>query len=325
MALTPLNAPAGAALSWAATALNVSLHFTQVPLVLQMLRDPDASSRARFSSWPAVFQAAACAQWLLYAVFVLPSPALVANNAVGLAVSLAYVAAFVAARPAPRAKLAAAAQWAAAVALALATYGALFSLSAARPPPAEAAARDAWAVAVTTAVTISLWASPLVALRAAARERDARRVPVPLTLVMLATTALWLVVGALVGDMALVVCSVFGVALSALQLAVLLWIRRQPPLAQAAAEAAPAAAAEEEGRVIGKWPGAEGASGGRDGEGEDRARLALVAGAVVDVGAVGAEGKGERGTGGRGGGGGGGEGGGGGGGKGEGGGGLVGV
>ena len=43
---------------------------------------------------------------------------------------------------------------------------------------------------------------------AALIKLDARRVPVPLTLVMLATTGMWLLVGVLLGDMALIVCSV---------------------------------------------------------------------------------------------------------------------
>ena len=73
-----------------------------------------------------------------------------------------------------------------------------------------------------------------VALRDAAKELDARRVPVPLTLVMLATTGMWLLVGVLLGDMALIVCSAFGVFFSSLQLAVLIWIRAQPPREESA-------------------------------------------------------------------------------------------
>ena len=86
-----------------------------------------------------------------------------------------------------------------------------------------------WAVSITTAVTVLLWSSPLVALRDAARELDVKRVPVPLTLVMLSTTLAWLIAGLLLGDMALIVCSAFGVFFSGLQLAVLAWIRMQPP------------------------------------------------------------------------------------------------
>jgi hypothetical protein len=225
----PLNHAAGDKLQWLAFALNVSLHFTQVPLMRVMLGDADAASRARYSFWPALFQAAACAQWVGYAVFVLPSVALVVNNVIGLSVSLAYVLCFVVARPTLGGKLLVAALWLGVAGFALLVYGALY-LGAALSPT-----RDVWAVSITTAVTICLWSSPLVALRDAARELDARRVPVPLTLVMLATTGMWFIVGLLVGDMALIVCSAFGVFFSGLQLAVLVWIRAQPP--RAAAEA----------------------------------------------------------------------------------------
>ena len=219
--ISPVNAAAGAVLSWVSFAFNVSLHFTQAPLMIAMLRDKDPSSRSRYSHWPAVFQAAATAQWLGYANTVLPSLPLVVNNAIGLAVSLGYVACFLAARPTLREKASVAAWWLAVVAVAVVVYAALFAPS---PRPSSAV----WAVSITTIVTISLWASPLVALREAARELDVKRVPVPLTLVMFSTTVLWLVTGFLVGDMALIVCSFFGATLSALQLAVLLWIRLQP-------------------------------------------------------------------------------------------------
>jgi hypothetical protein len=219
--IPPVNAAAGAVLSWVSFACNVSLHFTQVPLMLAMLRDGDPASRSRYSHWPSVFQAAATAQWLGYANTVLPSLPLVINNAIGLAVSLAYVACFLVALPTAREKARVAAWWLAVVAFAVVVYAALFAPS---PRPSSAL----WAVSITTIVTISLWASPLVALREAARELDVKRVPVPLTIVMLLTTTLWLVTGFLVGDMALVVCSFFGAALSALQLVVLCWIRLQP-------------------------------------------------------------------------------------------------
>ena len=231
-AIPPVNHAAGDKLQWLAFALNVSLHFTQVPLMRVMLRDADAESRARYSFWPALFQAAACAQWICYAVFVLPSVALVVNNTIGLSVSLAYIACFVAARPTLQAKLLVVALWLLVAGFALLVYGALY-LGAKLDP-----ARDVWAVSITTAVTVFLWSSPLVALRDAARELDARRVPAPLTLVMLATTGMWLLVGFLVGDMALIVCSAFGVFFSGLQLVVLLWIRAQPPREPAAAAAA---------------------------------------------------------------------------------------
>jgi len=223
--IAPLGLDAGTKLSWFAFALNVSLHFAQVPLMRVMLADADPASREKYSHWPAVFQAAACAQWLAYGVFVLPSLPLVINNAIGLTVSLFYIACFVSARPTAAARLAGAALWIGVVGFAVLTYGVLYPSGPSRSSPV----RDIWAVSVTTAVTILLWSSPLVALREAARELDVRRVPVPLTLVMFSATLAWLIAGLLVGDMALIVCSAFGVFFSGLQIVVMLWIRAQPP------------------------------------------------------------------------------------------------
>jgi hypothetical protein len=223
--IAPLDLNAGNNLSWFAFALNVSLHFTQLPLMRVMLADADAASRSRYSHLPAIFQAAACAQWLGYGVFVLPSLPLVVNNAIGLAVSLVYIACFLRARPTFAERLASGSLWVLVVGFALLTYGVLYPTGPSRSSPA----RDMWAVSVTTAVTVLLWSSPLVALREAARELDVRRVPVPLTLVMFSATLAWLIAGLLVGDMALIVCSAFGVFFSGLQIVVMLWIRAQPP------------------------------------------------------------------------------------------------
>lgn len=226
--IAPLDLDAGNKLSWLAFALNVSLHFAQLPLMRVMLADADAASRSRYSHWPSVFQAAACAQWLGYGVFVLPSLPLVVNNAIGLAVSLVYVACFLRARPTFAERLASGSLWLLVVGFAVLTYGVLYPTGPSRSSPA----RDVWAVSVTTAVTVLLWSSPLVALREAARELDVRRVPVPLTLVMFSATLAWLIAGLLVGDMALIVCSAFGVFFSGLQIVVMLWIRAQPPRPQ---------------------------------------------------------------------------------------------
>jgi hypothetical protein len=215
--IPPVNKESGEMLSWVAFAINVSLHFTQIPLMRVMLKDTDAASRSQYSVWPTVFQAAACAQWIGYAIYVLPSLPLVINNSIGLSVSFLYVICFLITRPTFSEKLSAFLLWTLTTGFAVLVYGILFS--------STYPGRDVWALSITTIVTIFLWAAPLVALRAAAIELDTKRVPLPLTFVMFTTTLFWLIVGFLLGDLALIVCSAFGVSLSSLQLAVILWIR----------------------------------------------------------------------------------------------------
>jgi len=215
--IAPLNAPLGESLSWLAFAINVSMHFSQVPLMRTMLSDADAASRAKYSSLPTLYQACATAFWICYGILVLPSPALVANNTIGLALSLFYVLCFVRARPTLAGRLAAGAAWLGCIAAAALTYGLLYGLL----PPT----RDAWASGITTTITVALWASPLVALRQAALELDLARVPLLLTTQMLLTTLTWLIVGFLLGDITLIVCSAIGLFCSLLQVGVYLRVQ----------------------------------------------------------------------------------------------------
>jgi hypothetical protein len=221
-AIPPVDKNSGDVLSWVAFAINVSLHFTQVPLMYVMLKDNDPISRSLYSVLPTVFQAAACSQWIGYAIFVLPSLPLVINNSIGLSVSFLYVLCFLITRPSLFEKVTAFILWLTTSGFALLVYGILYS--------ADYPNRDIYALSITTIVTIFLWAAPLVALRAAAIELDTKRVPLPLTFVMFSTTLMWLIVGILLGDMALIVCSAFGVTLSSLQLGVIIWIRIQSSL-----------------------------------------------------------------------------------------------
>lgn len=231
--IAPVNYAIGDRLQWFAFAINVSMHFTQVPLMRTMLTDTDAASLARYSALPSLFQCAACGMWLAYAVFVFPSNALIANNAVGLALSLFYIACFTIKRPTLLGKAVVSASWCFCLAITLIVYGVLYSKSAAEYPT-----RDAWASGLTTAITAVLWASPLAAMREAAKDLDDSRVPLPLTLIMLSTTTAWLAVGVLVGDLTLIVCSVIGVFFSSLQVAVYLWIKLQKQRADAGAASA---------------------------------------------------------------------------------------
>jgi hypothetical protein len=214
------NPSYGNSLSWLAFAFNVGLNLSQLPLMRQMLLDDaafaDPALAAKYKAAPAINQIITAGMWLSYAAAVLPSnTALFANNIIGLAAALLYVAAFLYARPGAREKARVALAALAALATPVLIYASLYA------PGPPRAARDAWASALTTLITAAFWASPLVALRAAVRDLDAARVPVPLTLLMLCTTATWLAVGVFIGDITLIVCSAIGVFFSALQLAAL--------------------------------------------------------------------------------------------------------
>jgi hypothetical protein len=256
MSLPVYDAPVGNALSWVAFSLNVILSLSQLPLMRAMIADVDPLSLAKYSMFPSLLQAITCGMWCGYGAFSLgpgTGTTLIANNAIGLTLSFVYVAVFVAKRPAVRDKALAAGLWLACVSAAVIVYASIYSRSADDFP-----GRDTLAGALTTVITIFFWASPLSALRAAAADLDDTRVPVPLSLAMLGTTTTWTIVGVLIGDMALVVCSAFGVALSLVQFGVLLWIKRSrnsrssrkvvegPEASEPASEAAAAAAAAAE-------------------------------------------------------------------------------
>ena len=230
-ALPVLDAAAGSALSWAAFAFNIGLFFSQVPLMRVMWADSDASSLARYSYLPSLLQGSSCSLWLAYSVCVLRSPALLANNVIGVTVSLLYTLVFIVKRPTALGKAAVACQWL----LAMGATALLYSLLYAAPPPLLPA-RDTVATALTVAVTCVFWFSPLPALRAAAKDMDESRVPLPLTLFMTATVVLWLAAGALLGDVALVASSAVGIACCLLQVGVVAHIKcaRKQPLSSAA-------------------------------------------------------------------------------------------
>ena len=227
-----IDAATGNQLSWVAFAANVGLHFTQVPLMLAMLRDNDAQSLSRYVSLPSLLQASACSLWLGYGLYTLSSTPLVANNTIGTALSLFYVICFVIKRPSPLGKAIVAGAWLLAISASLLIYGLLYG------GPARAAGADAVAAAICIAVTAFFWASPLRALQAAAVDLDDSRVPIFLSLVMMATVVLWLAAGLLLGDVALVVCSAIGVAFTGLQFFVMGYIKWKKRGAKAGLHAA---------------------------------------------------------------------------------------
>ena len=215
MPLLPvLDTVAGDKLAWAAFSFNVALHFSQTPLMWKMIHDTDPASLQRYVPWPALLQAFACSLWLGYGLATYPSTPLVANNSIGLATSLCYAAVFVA-----KGKAFVAAGWLLAVALSILMYGQLYLRAA------PVAGADGIAAGITIGVTAFFWASPLRALAEAAADLDESKVPLPLTFMMKATVVLWLAVGCLVGDVALVVCSAIGVFFTTLQLALWAYIR----------------------------------------------------------------------------------------------------
>ena len=194
MPLIPiLDAITGDKLSWAAFACNVGLHFTQTPLMMQMLRDGDSISLAKYSAYPACLQVAACSMWLIYGLIVFRSTPLIANNTIGVFVGLCYCACFILKRPTVLGKMIVLVSALFGISVALTLYGTLYFGPTSSSSPLSRDAKDAVASAFTIAVTSLFWASPLAALRAAAADLDDKRVPVPLTLIMKCTVTLWLV------------------------------------------------------------------------------------------------------------------------------------
>ncbi len=203
--------------SWFAFSLNVCLWLSQLPLMRVMIADNDPDSLARYSIVPTLFQAVASAMWLGYGLLTLKSPAIVANNAIGIVLSIVYVCIFVVKQPVQRDKVIAVVSFALSIGIPLLVYGTLYT-----SPYSD---RDLVASALTTAITMLFWSSPMYALRNAVIQRDDKRVPVPLSVAMIMTTSSWLVVGALLGDIALIVSNIFGIALSTLQLIVIIWMK----------------------------------------------------------------------------------------------------
>jgi len=206
----------GDRLSWFAFCAIVLCHSSQYPLMLQMVRDSDTLSLSSYSMVPALCQAITCSMWIAYGYTCLPTVQILANNSIGLINATIYVLCFVVKRPTFKEKLSVGILYVLACSTAILIYGLLY-----RAPYAQ---RDTVASALTTAVTIGLWVSPLVGLRLAALELDPTRVPIPLTACMLAATASWLAVGVYVGDATLVICSAFGVFCSLLQVGVIAFI-----------------------------------------------------------------------------------------------------
>lgn len=172
--MEPINVAQGEAAAWVGFALNCCMFSAQLPLMARLLRDPSPASRSRYSFVPALGQLATCLFWEGYAICVLPKPSILAINAVGAGLALLYCGVFLLCRPTARERLVVAGAFAAVAAAAVLLYALAFGLGYSRAPLV--------ASVVTCIVNVSLWASPLQALRASAVERSLARVSVPLTL-----------------------------------------------------------------------------------------------------------------------------------------------
>jgi len=172
--MEPIDIHAGETVSWVGFAFNTLMFSAQLPLMRAMLRDKDAASRSRYSFWPALGQFATTCFWLGYAICVLPAPSIIAINSLGIGLALVYCGVFIACRPSAREKLVVAGAFAIVAASAVLLYALAFGL---RYSNARLVASI-----VTIIVNVSLWATPLQALRLSALERSLQRVSVPLTL-----------------------------------------------------------------------------------------------------------------------------------------------
>lgn len=227
-----IDPAAGVIASWVGFAANTLLFSAQFPLMATMLRDKDADSRSRYSFVPAAGQYATTAFWLAYAVVALPVDSILAINAIGSSLALIYAAIFFYCRPTAKEKLLVATVFGAITAATVLVYGLSFGL---RYESAKIV------VSVTTViVNVSLWATPLQALRLSVQERSLKRVSVPLSFVQVVAAASWTSAGFFIGDVVLVTTSLCGVVLTPIQLAVIAWVWWSNRTGSADSEAAPA-------------------------------------------------------------------------------------
>ena len=172
------DTPRGVDASWVGFSLNVCLFSAQFPLMWRMLQDSDPASRSKYSYFPALGQWATCTFWLAYNICVLPVPSIIAVNAIGVGLAFFYWLFFVVCRPTLREKLEVAAAFAVVAALVVLIYGLAFGLQYERASMVTSI--------ITIFVNVSLWATPLQALRESAKELSLKRVSVPLTFIQAA-------------------------------------------------------------------------------------------------------------------------------------------
>lgn len=263
--MEPIDLAKGSDASWLGFALNVVMLSSQLPLMLRLARDPEPE---RYSFIPALGQWATTFCWSLYAFTVLPTPQVKAINLYGCCLAIIYAAFFVVYLPGVRRKAVVVLAYLSFASLASLYFGLLFGTGYSNAKTAVST--------FTTLVNVSLWATPLTALRVALRELDTRRVSVPLSFAQLAAASTWTSAGFYLGDVTLVACSMVGVVLSVVQLAILgviFWKRRE------GGHAAGGTAAESGGES-GSGTVAE---SGKAGSGDGTAAQAGVVVVVVDA------------------------------------------
>ena len=217
--MEPIDLARGSDTSWLGFALNVIMLSSQLPLMLRLARDKKHPEL--FSYVPALGQWATTFTWSLYAFTVLPTAQVKAINLYGAAMAVIYAGFFVRYLPGARRKAAVVASYLAFAAVASLYFGLVFGTGYSNAKTAVST--------FTTIVNVSLWATPLSALRVALRELDTHRVSIPLSFTQLAAASTWTSAGFYLGDVTLVACSLVGVILSIVQLGILgviFWKRR---------------------------------------------------------------------------------------------------
>ena len=189
---------------------------SQYPLMFKMWRDASPESRAKYSYVPALGQMFTTAMWTAYAVSCLPTTPIIAINSLGVAISLTYLLFFLVCRPTLRGKLEVLSAFSLVIGVTVLYYGLLFGTGYEKAQMAASIG--------TIIVNVSLWSSPLQALRIAARELDTKRISIPLTVTQAFAASTWTAAGFLLGDMTLIVTSIVGVALTPVQVGILVYI-----------------------------------------------------------------------------------------------------
>ena len=223
--MTPIDPVFGEKLSWFAFSFIILCHSSQYPLMWTMLKDKDPSSLSKYSIIPTLAQAATCSMWIGYAYCVLPTIPLLLNNSIGVFNSFVYLCVFLLKRPTFGEKLFAGTSFVLLCSSTVLIYGLLYREAYDK--------RNMVASALTTIVTVALWASPLVGLKLALQDLDEKHVPIPLTICMTIACAGWLSVGFYVGDITLTICSAIGVFFCCLQLyviSIIHWKKRSPSM-----------------------------------------------------------------------------------------------
>jgi hypothetical protein len=222
---------------------NVCLFLSQVPLMRRIIRE---GSSARYSWLPSLTLMTTLSLWSAYTWYALPQVQLFVANWTGMIIPAFYLVTFAVYAPtnAARVRIIGAGLLALAV-----TWGigcGLFLGGASEPAKTLGG--------VTTASNITFFVSPLRQLYFAARELDIKRVPVLLSVVQVLQSTIWIIAGALLGDVFIVIVNSLGCGFALLQCSIVVYIvhaRRRRGLGDAGPAAGADAGAESGKGVAG--------------------------------------------------------------------------